>query len=699
MLWLSGFQRWILRLICIIPLCGALSCIISDEVDCHGDDECAANERCVHGGGVLVRGGVCVVDGVTPPSDAGHDADVTVTDTDVDRDAEVGPEDDVVDAEVGPVDADVGPEDDADADVDSGLGLPVIHSVTAEPNPVDRGGVAILEVDATAPEGESLDYYWSVDHDGWTIDDRFGETTELVAPETPEDSAVVTIQIASGQGGTISDELDVSTAAPEAPELSAIEISTDEWVERGGTALLEVVATHPDGDPLSYDWSISSGWSISGEDETAELIAPDESNAQGTVTALVEDPWGGSDSQTLEVRTQDTEPDPFGFQDQDDVAPGVLVTSDSVGLDGFDGPVTAVCDGCEVSVNGGGFNEVAQQVEPGDMLQIQVVSSVELLGEVYASLWVGDTESDLWTVTTTDWAGPREFTTCGQQGRLGPSQSQCDGAYAGTPGGNEVEVSEGIQRWVVPSTRTYQIEATGAGGGGSAAGSGARIRGDLEIDAGTELWIVVGQEGRTPGDGSASGGGGTFVAKVDSQSNYSMWDGTPVTPLVIAGGGGGNHGSFVAASDANSGTIANSGGGEHSGSGGSNGDGGQIAHSNNNNRGGGGGGFVTDGEDTGTCTDGTESGIGFLNGAEGGFSVNCGDGWDGGFGGGGAAISTGWRGSGGGGGYSGGGGGQRNTVSTNHHAGGGGSYNAGTNQENEAGVNSGDGFVIIDSVD
>jgi len=38
------------------------------------------------------------------------------------------------------------------------------------------------------------------------------------------------------------------------------------------------------------------------------------------------------------------------------------------------------------------------------------------------------------------------FTNCGQEGRYGPSQEQCDGEY----GGGVVNVVDGIQEWVVP---------------------------------------------------------------------------------------------------------------------------------------------------------------------------------------------------------------------------------------------------------
>ncbi|WP_204714744.1 hypothetical protein, partial [Escherichia coli] len=55
----------------------------------------------------------------------------------------------------------------------------------------------------------------------------------------------------------------------------------------------------------------------------------------------------------------------------------------------------------------------------------------------------------------------RNFTTCGQTGRTGPSQGQCDGTY----GTGIVNVSGGVQLWTVPQTGNYTITAAGAQGG------------------------------------------------------------------------------------------------------------------------------------------------------------------------------------------------------------------------------------------
>ena len=301
-----------------------------------------------------------------------------------------------------------------------------------------------------------------------------------------------------------------------------------------------------------------------------------------------------------------------------------------------------------------------------------------------------------------------QFTNCGQTGRTGPSQSQIDNAYAETTLDGAVTVSGGLQSWVVPATGIYTIETYGAQGAGPSDNPsyqrGAKMAGDFELNAGDILKILVGQEGLWgPYNGNNScggvnsaggGGGGTFLVKSDN------------TPLIIAGGGGAYNqanNSYTNATTASSGitpTSVSGDGGTNGGGGGAGTDGnagnGYQAGGNGSScaYGPGGGGFYSNGGSN--CGGGnTSNGISFLNGGLGGESVNgCmsnsgGAGAAGGFGGG---ASGGHR-SGGGGGYSGGGGGAYTGG-----GGGGGSYNAGINQDNQGGIRSGHGLVVITSL-
>ena len=276
------------------------------------------------------------------------------------------------------------------------------------------------------------------------------------------------------------------------------------------------------------------------------------------------------------------------------------------------------------------------------------------------------------------------FTSLNGHGPLGPTDAS---SYNGTALEGLVRLDHGIQRFRVPVSGTYTIEAFGASGGNGThidhdsrwrrGGLGARAKGTFHLSHDTELWILIGQQGlpvvafsTRPG----GGGGGTFVALGRE------------TPLIIAGGGGGGGIFEPGFSDGDPGQTSCEG----SRYGGEKGGGGLLYNPGNNSTGSGSG--ILAGSGAGFSGDGDISIIwsqakSFLTGGEGGTAIEP----NGGFGGGGAAVNQG----GGGGGYSGGG-----VVGSSGSgtAGGGGSYNAGWRRESDAGVNRGDGRLVITHV-
>ena len=234
-------------------------------------------------------------------------------------------------------------------------------------------------------------------------------------------------------------------------------------------------------------------------------------------------------------------------------------------------------------------------------------------------------------------------------------------------------------------TGIYVIEASGASGANGTDGGkdpvpwrigglGAKIKGTFRLHKGTQLKILVGQEGHRNTDfpdRPGGGGGGSYVALTNN------------TPLIIAGGGGGGGTARDQFRDGDPGQATENG----TRCGGTGGLGGQVCNADTGNVDsnltvGGGAGLKSDG---GGAPEGlAQMSSSFIKGGTGGTCPVS----NGGVGGGGFGIVLG----GGGGGYSGGG-----VVGTftSGVAGGGGSYNNGTYQQNETGVNKGDGKVII----
>ena len=271
------------------------------------------------------------------------------------------------------------------------------------------------------------------------------------------------------------------------------------------------------------------------------------------------------------------------------------------------------------------------------------------------------------------------FTTLDGKEETGPTSTS---GYAGTSLDGKVTLSNGIQIWSVPVTGRYIIEASGASGANGTdliqsewriGGLGAKMEGTFALAKGAKLKILIGQEGhRTTDfpDRPGGGGGGTFVTLLDD------------TPLIIAGGGGGGGTPKKQYEDGDPGQATENG----TRCGGTRGNGGQPCNADTGNvdpviLSGGGAGFKGNG---GGGVGATTSSLSFINGGTGGTCPVS----KGGFGGGSFSFVAG----GGGGGYSGGG---VLRSSSSGVAGGGGSYNIGTNQQNKAGVNKGDGKVII----
>ncbi|KAJ7373897.1 Glycine rich protein [Desmophyllum pertusum] len=266
------------------------------------------------------------------------------------------------------------------------------------------------------------------------------------------------------------------------------------------------------------------------------------------------------------------------------------------------------------------------------------------------------------------------FTALGARGETGPSNTS---GYVGTSLEGKVSLNNGIQIWTVPVTGSYVIEVSGGSGANGTlgvsgswriGGLGAKMQGTFQLAQGTQLKILVGQEGdrgTSFADRPGGGGGGSFVTLTNN------------TPLIIAGGGGGGGTSRDNFKDGDPGQATENG----TRCGGTGGTGGEPCNVDSSSVVGGGAGLKGDGGGRIGISQGSLS---FIKGGTGGTCPAS----NGGFGGGGFAFVLG----GGGGGYSGGG---VFGNSTSGVAGGGGSYNSGTSHQNMAGVNKGDGKVTI----
>ncbi|XP_004578216.2 leukocyte tyrosine kinase receptor isoform X4 [Ochotona princeps] len=152
--------------------------------------------------------------------------------------------------------------------------------------------------------------------------------------------------------------------------------------------------------------------------------------------------------------------------------------------------------------------------------------------------------------------GPWLFSTCGASGRRGPTQAQCDGAYAGSSVAVTVGSAgplRGVQQWWAPSPGQYLISAYGAAGGKGAKNHLSRAHGVFvsavfSLGRGQPLYILVGQQGEDACPGGSPESQRVCLGESWAAEEQETKDGTGAVPgsrRWAGGGGGGGGGTYV----------------------------------------------------------------------------------------------------------------------------------------------------------
>uniref|UniRef100_A0A9L0JB95 receptor protein-tyrosine kinase n=1 Tax=Equus asinus TaxID=9793 RepID=A0A9L0JB95_EQUAS len=149
--------------------------------------------------------------------------------------------------------------------------------------------------------------------------------------------------------------------------------------------------------------------------------------------------------------------------------------------------------------------------------------------------------------------GPWRFSTCGASGPRGPTQTQCDGAYAGSSVVVTVGAAgplRGVQLWRSPGPGQYLISAYGAAGGTGARNHLSRAHGVFisavcSLRGGEPLYILVGQQGEDACPGGSPESRLVCLGESRAAEEHVATDGTEEVPgsRRWAGGGGGGGGA------------------------------------------------------------------------------------------------------------------------------------------------------------
>ncbi|MEC7983579.1 MAG: hypothetical protein VX278_00365 [Myxococcota bacterium] len=609
-----------------------------------------------------------------------------------------------------------GQSDSSTTSITLGNRAPGTATVELSPDP------AYLDSTITCTASDSIDddddtvsylYVWSINGTDQTettstLSGSFVAGDTITCTVTPSDGLL------SGTATAASTTINNRLPTVDSVSLSPDPLYTDDTI----TATASASDDDGDSTTLSYQWSVNGTVIQSGTDNSfdSSLFGKED---EVTVSVTADD--GNDTSVALE--------DSLTCSNTPPTAPSLSITSNPVEL--IDDVVCSIStdatdlDGDSISytfswtVDGSAYSGATDTSTSSTISASEIEAGEDWICTVTPNDGDDDGSTGSTSVTIdSDWDGAVTFTNCGQSGRTGPSQSQCNSAYSGGTLDGLVTLSSGIQQWTVPNDGTYEIEVQGAAGGthnqsGRAGGKGARMIGEFTLSEGDVINVLVGQMGgnstnTSDTDNAAPGGGGGTYVWIEGES----------TPLIVAGGGGGGtrHTQF---SNLDAVTSEDAQDGASSSNGGTSGNGGRANTGGSSYWAGGGAGWYTNGTagnlstncqyyysspcSTSGCTSSSsaEGGRTPLNGGFGGIRWYDGldEGGDGGFGGGGGGGSDN-MGTGGGGGYSGGGGANYYSVITsgNPPGGGGGSYNAGSSQSNTGGYNTSHGVAIIDKI-
>ena len=182
---------------------------------------------------------------------------------------------------------------------------PILSALTANPQATSPGGSIRVEATASDPNGDSLSYDWTVPQ-GWSQSGS-GASIDVTAPGSYGEQGLVRVSVKDGSGGTANGSVLVRTDRNQSPIISNV-TANPVVVNPGGTSTIQVNASDPNGDALSYSWNMPQGWSKKGSGDQIDVVAPNKTSVSATITVTVSDGQGGSSQSAVVLQTINNRP-------------------------------------------------------------------------------------------------------------------------------------------------------------------------------------------------------------------------------------------------------------------------------------------------------------------------------------------------------------------------------------------------------
>ena len=190
---------------------------------------------------------------------------------------------------------------------------PEIDSITADPASVLPGGTSTITCAASDKDGDTLSYTFSAD-DGML--DPIPDTGEAMwsATEMWEvllDPGTYTIDVEVSDGtSSVYGSVEVTVlGANNPPEIDNVTLDPD-TVAPGGTSIINLYVSDPDGDPLTVTWKALDGGILQGGGLTVTWTASDIfanflPEDYYYIMITIDDGRGGQDSDTVKVTVEE----------------------------------------------------------------------------------------------------------------------------------------------------------------------------------------------------------------------------------------------------------------------------------------------------------------------------------------------------------------------------------------------------------
>ncbi len=178
---------------------------------------------------------------------------------------------------------------------------PVITSLEAKQNVITPLDSCLIECVASDEDGDELTYEWSASKGKIN---GGGATVAWSAPEI-EGIYNIVVKVSDGNGEEATSSITVKVGGNQPPTITSL-IADVDWLTPSGSCRIECNAEDPDGDELSYEWSVKRG-DISGTGSAVTWTAPDRVGLCD-IAVVVTDGYGGQSTRLLTISVVSSPP-------------------------------------------------------------------------------------------------------------------------------------------------------------------------------------------------------------------------------------------------------------------------------------------------------------------------------------------------------------------------------------------------------